>query len=214
MSIADNEVGVSASIGISYFPTHGEKLSDIITKADVAMYHVKNTTKNSIIQFDNNMLQALEEYCLLETSCERAMDNGELYLVYQPKVDVLNKKVVGCEALMRWRHPKRGLILPERFIPVFEKSGAIHDVGIWVVRQVISQVKSWQAEGFYMPNVSINLSGLQLDKPDLIYRLLSEFAGAGIDPKIIEFELTETTMMTSRGPDALQSIELLRQCVY
>jgi EAL domain-containing protein (putative c-di-GMP-specific phosphodiesterase class I) len=136
---------------------------------------------------------------MLESSLRRAAENGELVLHYQPQVDVASREVVGLEALVRWRHPERGMIPPADFIPLAEETGLIIPIGEWVLRRACAQAKEWQAEGFAPLPVAVNVSGRQFrrrDLPALVARVLDE---EGLAPSCLRLELTESSVMEDAG---------------
>ena len=190
-----HEVFVTASIGISLYPDDGEDAETILKNADTAMYHAKDAGRNNY-QFYNVSMNALALQRLsLEASLRRALDRDEFLLYYQPQVDVENWRVIGVEALMRWRHPDLGLVPPSDFIPVAEECGLIRPIGDWVLQRACAQIKQWQDRGHDSLRVAVNLSVHQFQQHDLVGAVERGASGAGLDPSSLELEITESVMM-------------------
>jgi diguanylate cyclase (GGDEF)-like protein len=161
------EAYVTASIGISVFPADGEAAETLLKNADMAMYRAKEMTRNAYCFFTAEMNRRSVAKLQLNTDLRRAMERGEFALHYQPKVDLRDGKLLGVEALLRWQHPARGMVLPAEFIPALEDSGLILPVGEWVLAQACAQLRRWQAQGFGAVPVAVNLSAKQFHRPDL-----------------------------------------------
>jgi diguanylate cyclase (GGDEF)-like protein/PAS domain S-box-containing protein len=195
-----HETYVSASVGITLFPTDGEEAGTLITNADVAMYRAKEQGRNNYQYFTPEMNERALARAQMEAALRRAIERGEFLLHYQPKADLQSGRICGFEALLRWQHPERGMVLPVEFIPVLEDAGLIVPVGEWVISEVCRQIQAWQRAGLAVPPVAVNLSARQFQQKDLetsVRRILRE---AGVDPLLLQFELTESLLM--KEPEA------------
>lgn len=189
-----NPVSVGASIGIALFPESGMNVESLMHCADIAMYRTKQSGRNGYQCFTAEM--KLESYRQLRTeqALENALEAGEFELLYQPRVDAVSRRIVGLEALLRWRD-MGAMRLPGEFVPLLERSGLISTVGDWVVESVCRQIIAWRGLGYQVPLVSINLSGRQLRDPQLPERLQRIFQDSDIAPDEIELEITETLFL-------------------
>jgi diguanylate cyclase (GGDEF)-like protein/PAS domain S-box-containing protein len=202
-----HEVLTSASVGISLYPENGENLSTLLKNADTAMYRAKQEGKNNFQFFTVDMNVHANERAILEKGLRLALENGEMFLTYQPQVETGTGRVVGLEALLRWRHPGLGLVPPEKFIPVAESSGLIVPIGEWVLDTVCRQVRTWTWQGLDRFRVAVNLSFRQFRQKDLAEAIRGTIGERGIDPANLEIELTESSVME----DADQAGRVLRQ---
>ena len=185
----------SCSVGISLFPDHGPDGETLIKHADAAMYCAKENGRNSLQFFAQEMNNRAVERLTLESSLRLAIERHELFLVYQPQCDVATGKMIGAEALLRWRHPELGLVPPDRFIPVAENSGLIVTIGEWVLETACAQARQWQDEGLPPLPVAVNVSAVQFRQqsfPDLVRKVLRE---TGLSPEYLELELTESLLL-------------------
>jgi len=197
---------VSASIGISLYPTDGEDSDALLKNADSAMYQAKEAGKRTHQFFTSDLKDAADERLQLGNGLRRAVEQDELFLVYQPQVQLSTGKLVGMEALVRWQHPTKGLIMPGKFIPMAEKSGLIHHVGDWVANAACHQLASWITQGYQVPRLSINVSAEQFRRPHLpatIQRLIAHYK---LDATLLTIELTETALMVDQD----QCLRMLR----
>jgi diguanylate cyclase (GGDEF)-like protein/PAS domain S-box-containing protein len=197
--LAGQEVFITASIGISAHPDDGTDMDELLKNADTAMAHVKRSGKNNYQFYSKSMNAAALELLTLESDLHKALERDELLLYYQQKVDTWTRKIIGAEALIRWKHPEKGLISPARFIPIAESSGLIIPIGEFVLQTACRQNKEWQDAGFSSVTVSVNVSGRQFDKKDLadvVYRALEQ---SKLAPEHLELEITESTIM--RDPE-------------
>lgn len=187
-----HELHITVSIGIAVYPEDG-KTADVLTKnADAAMYHAKSVGRNNYQFFDAQMTQRVAEKLSLENSLQKAIEKNELVLFYQPKVLIETGKIIGVEALLRWRHPEWGIISPDRFIPVAEESGLIIPIGHWVLREACRQNRAWQEMGLPAIPVAVNLSVLELNQPTFLKDVTSILLQSGMSPNHLEFEVTES----------------------
>ena len=193
--IEGNEIFVTASIGISLFPEDGDDCDSLLKYADTAMYHAKNCGKNNAKLYSSSLTMQIMSHVKLEVGLRKAIKNDELYLLYQPQIDVRSTEIVGVEALLRWRHPERGIISPNEFIPLAEETGLIVPIGEWVLRTACHQAKLWQRQTQRLVRMAVNLSAKQFKDENLMQIVISALHDTGLDPKLLELELTEGTLM-------------------
>jgi len=206
MEVRGQEVFVTASLGIAAFPADGNDVETLLGAADAAMYRAKQAGRNQYQFFTADMNQRTRARAQLGSELRRALEREEFVLHYQPKFELQTATVCGAEALLRWRHPERGVVLPAEFIPVLEETGLIVPVGEWVVRRACEDLKSWIGAGLPALPIAVNLSARQFRQPDLDMRIRALVTAAGIDPGLIELEITESQLM--HDPD--QAIRMLR----
>ncbi|QYG09040.1 bifunctional diguanylate cyclase/phosphodiesterase [Janthinobacterium sp. PAMC25594] len=193
--IEAHEIFVTASIGISLYPEDGEDCNSLLKYADTAMYHAKNCGKNNAKLYSSSLTMEIMSHVKMEVGLRKALQNNELYLLYQPQIDVPSTQIVGVEALIRWRHPERGIISPTEFIPLAEETGLIVPIGEWVLRTACNQAKAWQSDGGRAIRMAVNLSAKQFKDENLMQIVLSALADTGLDARLLELELTEGTLM-------------------
>lgn len=186
---------ISASLGAAIYPDDASSAESLIQCADQAMYCSKDAGRNEFHFFRREMGEAAVAKIEFENLLRQAVANDQFFLLYQPKVDLATGTICGLEALLRWRHPVRGIISPADFIAVLEETGLITDVGRWVLRSVAEQIVQWQKSGLVVPPVSVNLSPRQFSSADLDTHVRATLAETGVDPALIEFELTESILM-------------------
>ncbi|HEX5229940.1 MAG TPA: EAL domain-containing protein [Bryobacteraceae bacterium] len=192
--IEDNELFVTASIGVALFPRHGQTVAELLRNADLAMYHAKNTGKNDVVVFRAKDHTASLERLRLENALRRALEHQEFELLYQPVVS-MNGKVEGVEALLTWRHPIYGSISPKQFIPIAEETGLIIDIGSWVIQRACLEAASWRKAGHRAARISVNVSALQFDRRDFLETIAAALALSKLTPECLELELTESYIM-------------------
>jgi diguanylate cyclase (GGDEF)-like protein len=207
--IEGNEIFVTASIGISLFPEDGDDCNSLLKYADTAMYHAKNCGKNNAKLYSSSLTMQIMSHVKLEVGLRKALQNDELYLLYQPQIDVRSSELVGVEALVRWRHPERGIISPTEFIPLAEETGLIVPIGEWVLRTACNQAKAWQRATRRAVRMAVNLSAKQFKDENLSQIVVSALSDTGLDPKLLELELTEGTLMDD-AKATLVTLEQLR----
>ncbi|SNS92797.1 PAS domain S-box-containing protein/diguanylate cyclase (GGDEF) domain-containing protein [Noviherbaspirillum humi] len=186
---------VSCSVGVSIFPDDGQDIDTLTRHADAAMYQAKSQGRNNAQFFTPALNEKVMRHLHLETDLRHAADRNELMLYYQPRICARSGRLAGVESLVRWRHPREGLISPAQFIPLAEESGLIIGVGAWIMREALRQHLAWQAEGLGLIPVSINLSAIQLKDPGLAELLEGLLMEMPVDAANIEFELTESLLM-------------------
>jgi diguanylate cyclase (GGDEF)-like protein/PAS domain S-box-containing protein len=189
------EVFVTASIGIAGYPGDGTEAEALIGAADAAMYRAKQAGRNGFQFFTADINQRTRARAQLGGELRRALEREEFVLFYQPKFELRGRKPHGAEALLRWRHPERGLVSPAEFIPVLEETGLIVQVGEWVIRRACEDLKAWLAAGLAVGPVAVNLSARQFRMQDLDARIKALVQAAAVDPALIELEITESQLM-------------------
>src|SRR5579862_4863256 len=205
--VNQQEVYLTASAGIAICPYDAENVIDLIRNADAAMYHSKQNGGNSCAFYVPSMNAAAVERLMLKSKLRRALERNELVILYQSKVDLRTGRVVGAEALLRWRLPGHGDISPSHFIPLAEETSLILDIGEWVLNRVCSDYHEWQKVVPHPGRIAINLSLRQLKQSSFISRCRSVFRKHGVSPTCFELEVTETTLMT----DPKRTIGLLNE---
>ena len=201
------EVIISPSIGVSLYPDHGHVPSDLLKFADTAMYQAKERGRKTFMVYTEAMDAAARLRATTVTALRKALERNEFALVYQPKLSLLDERITGVEALLRWRSSDLGNIAPGVFIPIAEETGMIIEIGNWVVAQACAQLARWREAGIADLTMSINVSVAQLLRGDLIQRLCDVLAEHDIAPNQLELELTESMVMAN----AEQSITTLRR---
>lgn len=196
-SIQGHDLRVTCSLGISVFPENGTDSETLVKNADAAMYSAKENGRNTFRFFTEDMHVQAVERLTLSNSLRQALDNQELFLEYQPQMDIATGRVTGLEALLRWQHPEVGLVPPDRFIRIAENSGLIMSIGEWVLRTACLQCRQWQDEGLPAVPVAVNVSAIQFRQEgfcELIRRILQE---TGLAPQYLELELTESLLLSN-----------------
>lgn len=193
------EVFITASIGISLYPDDGLTVDHLLKNADAAMYHAKAEGKNNCQFYSKSLNASVLELLMLESEMRKALDRGEFTLYYQPKLDASTRRITGTEALIRWKHPVKGLLLPKQFISAAETSGLIVPMAEFSLRAACVQLKRWQDEGLKPITVSVNVTGRQFDKKNLDEVVDGALRASGLSPRYLELEITESTIM--RNPD-------------
>ncbi|TMH10055.1 MAG: bifunctional diguanylate cyclase/phosphodiesterase [Betaproteobacteria bacterium] len=203
--IGGRDVAVSGSIGIAMYPEDGA-LSKLMAHADAAMNASKRTGGSTYCFFEPRMVEGAREQVELLRDLRRAIEQGELELYYQPKIHAPSGQITGVEALMRWHHPKRGMVGPMVFIPIAERFGLIGALGNWVIEDACRQIREWRDEGLRM-RVAINLSVQQLRQPDLVKRITDALQRHRVEPGLLTCEFTESAAMD----DAQATLRVIEQ---
>jgi diguanylate cyclase (GGDEF)-like protein len=201
--LEDHDVIVGTSIGIAASPMHGEDSETLLRNADLALYEAKANGRNRFAVFEAGMDETAQLRRALELDLRGALGKQELCLHYQPLVRISDGKTLGYEALIRWEHPERGVVMPDSFIPIAEESGMIIPIGEWVIRQALDDLSLWPDD----MTVSINLSPSQMRSPSLITTLVHALAKTGIEPKRVCLEITENVLMQ----DSIANLETLHK---
>ena len=188
------EVTVTANVGIALYPKHSSTASELLLDASAAMMFSKVAGRNQFRFFDPIMHRQSEERLTLESELRRGIDRDELLLHYQPQVDMRTGRIVGLEALVRWQHPVRGLVLPAQFIPIAEQTGLIGPLGEWVLRRACMDLKRMERMGIDSVRVGVNMSPRQFDR-DIVGAVRSVLADTGVTPHLVDVEITESTLI-------------------
>ncbi|MEE1911393.1 EAL domain-containing protein [Aeromonas caviae] len=194
--IAQERVRLSASIGVSLYPEHGQTPDSLISAADNAMHEAKRRGRNGYLFHSPDMTTQTRERMLLEQGLLKAIEQQEFRLLYQPMTDLADGHLSGLEALIRWQHPSLGMISPDRFIPVAEECGLIEPLGEWVMRTACRQGQQWLAEGLAVPRLSVNVSVREMRSHDYVERVTAILAETGFPAERLEIEVTESIIQS------------------
>ncbi len=206
---SDHEVYVSISVGISLYPGDAQSVTELIQHADSAMYLAKENGRNNFKYYTTELTAAADARLALDSRMRRALGRGEFVVYYQPQIDMASGALRGCEALVRWQDPSRGLISPAQFIPLAEETGFIVRLGEWVLREACRHAMEWPNHGGRAATVSVNLSGRQLGEPGFVDQVGAILAESGLPADRLKLELTESTLMAS-GDDGVGQLRGLR----
>ena len=194
-NVERHEINLTVSIGIAIYPTDGMDFDTLWRSADAAMYRAKQNGRNDYCFFTTEMQARSTRTLQIDNALRRAMEREQFSLVYQPQLSLENDRIVGFEALIRWKHPQFGNIPPDEFIPIAESNGQIIPIGEWVLRTAVSQLKTWQDQGYRDFTVSVNLSAVQFRHPRLPELVMNILEEAGVEPGYLQLELTEGVAM-------------------
>ncbi|GGI18660.1 hypothetical protein GCM10008066_15190 [Oxalicibacterium faecigallinarum] len=206
LTIEGHEFFISSSVGVSVYPADGVEPETLIKHADIAMYRAKETGRNNFQFYTSEMNERALERLRIEGDLRLAIERDEFLLYYQPQVDLVSKKIIGVEALIRWQHPELGMVPPARFISLAEETGLIVPIGNWVIREACRQSKVWQDEGFIGLRTAVNLSARQFAQQNLVQSIQDALTATSLLPASLEIELTESLVMA----DVEQAIGILR----
>jgi diguanylate cyclase (GGDEF)-like protein len=195
ISVGEHKLYATASIGITMFPDDGDDAETLLKNADTAMYRAKAEGRNTYQMSTRELSRSTHERMTVESGLHSALEAGQFALLYQPQIDVETMDIVGMEALLRWNHPERGVILPEEFIGIAEDRGLILPIGDWVLRQACRDVRRFHDRGMQHFRVAVNLSPRQFRDPALATAVESALADAGVAAETLELEITETVAM-------------------
>ncbi len=190
-----HNLSVTTSIGVAVYPDDGDDVVELIKSADVALYHAKEMGRNNYQFHTADMNARALEMLLMEHDLRRALEQEQFLLHYQPQVDINTGQITGAEALIRWRHPERGLVSPAQFIPIAEERGLIVPIGEWVIREACRQNREWQGSGLPLIAVAVNISALQFQQKDLPQKVARILQDCGFASEHLEFELTESAVI-------------------
>ncbi len=207
------DVHPSASIGVAFFPWHGTTSETLFARAHTAMYVAKQRGRKTVQCFAPDMDTLTQERIRLESDLYEALKAGQFELHYQPKIEVACGRFRGAEALLRWRHPVRGLVAPDNFIPLAEESGLIIPIGEWVIREACRQIRAWQDAGLPAMRVAVNVSATQFQQRELIDIVRTALDDARVDASLLEIELTESAVMSNAEESAATLQQLSRMGV-
>jgi diguanylate cyclase (GGDEF)-like protein/PAS domain S-box-containing protein len=208
-SVDQHDLHVTTSIGVSVFPDDGQDAETLIKNADTAMYQAKENGRQSYQFFKPAMNVRAVERQSIEESLRRALERKEFLVQYQPKVNLKTLEITGAEALIRWKHPVRGMVPPSDFIPIAEDCGLIVPIGNWVLREACKQARTWMDAGLPLATMAVNISAMEFRDEDFldgVFRILRE---TGLDPAALELELTESVLM-KRAESTQSILKILR----
>jgi diguanylate cyclase (GGDEF)-like protein/PAS domain S-box-containing protein len=195
--VAGHELFVTCSVGISVFPTDAADLNMLIRNADVAMYQAKARGRNGYRFYQPSMTGEGVERLRLETYLRRSIEKEEVFLNFQPQVEIDTGKLLGVEALVRWNHPELGLVPPHRFIPLAEDTGFINQLGQWVLYEACRQMVRWEEAGLHVPKMAVNLSAKQFERGSMVNTVADILRETGLAPHRLQLEVTESVIMNT-----------------
>ncbi|MGY2188256.1 Cyclic di-GMP phosphodiesterase Gmr [compost metagenome] len=205
--VAEHDLQISASVGIALYPGNGQTAHELLMNADAAMYHAKGAGKNGYSFFDASMNSNARKQLQLLQDLRHALEHQEFSLYYQPKFDANNGRPVGAEALLRWEHPTQGMLLPDKFIELAERTGLIIPIGEWVLNEACRQMREWYVLGYTDWRIAVNLSALQFCHAGLVQSVAKALATHHLPANSLTLEITETTAMS----DADASMTVLQE---
>ena len=205
MRLLGLDVHTSPSIGMAFYPHDGRTADTLLARADAAMYTAKERGRNNVQRYAAGMSAGTQDRVRLESELHAALHGGQFELLYQPKVDTATGRINSAEALIRWRHPERGLLLPADFIGIADDCGLLDDIGEWVLHEACRQARAWQDEGLPRLRVAVNLAPSQFRLTNLVDQIRRALDAVQLDPQLLEVELTESAVMS----DAEESILIL-----
>jgi len=200
-------ITLTSSIGIAEFPQDGDSFEQLAQSADAALYRAKQTGRNNFQFFTQQMHEQAYEVLQIENELRQALEQHEFELYYQPQVDAVTSRIIGAEALIRWQHPKKGMVSPANFIPIAEESSLINEIGSWVLNTALQQLARWQAAGIAIVPVAVNLSIVQFRQDALYESICDALRETKLDPAMLELEMTESIAME----DSERTIRVLNQ---
>jgi diguanylate cyclase (GGDEF)-like protein len=190
-----HELYISVSIGISIYPDNGQDAETLVKHADIAMYSAKENGRDNYKFFEQSMNDRAVQRQATESSLRHALLRREFVLYYQPKINLHTREIVGVEALIRWHHPDRGLLLPAQFVPIAEDCGLILPIGRWVLQEVCKQARAWLQAGLPPVTIAINASAIEFRAKNFIENIRTTLEDVRLDPRYLEIELTESILM-------------------
>jgi diguanylate cyclase (GGDEF)-like protein len=208
--VHNNDLHLSCCIGIARFPVDGTTGDELLARADEAMYYGKQNGRSTRRIFDASLMGCSRERLGLEAELRQAISESQFQLHYQPKIDIASGAIGSVEALLRWRHPTRGCVMPDEFISIAEDTGLIVPIGEWVIREACRQMRQWQIEGPPDVRVAVNVSPMQFRQTDFLLVVSQALEKYSLDPSQLEIELTEATLMT-QAENSVSMLERLSQ---
>lgn len=209
-NINDHEIQLSLSIGIALYPLAGETKDALLKSADIAMYHVKATGKDCFCFYSDAMSGSNSNFLTVERDIYLALEKNQFEVFFQPKVEPVSQMIIGMEALVRWRHPERGLVFPADFISIAEESKLIVPLGDWVLRSTCEEIVCWQEQGLPKLKISLNLSAVQLEQDDFVSKFISTLQEFALSGDIFEVEVTEQGLVGCHA-DVARKLHSLRE---
>ncbi len=194
-TLGEQEVFITASVGIAIYPADGHALETIVKNADTAMYHAKREGRNNYQFYTPSMNATAVQRLAMETALRKAIELDQLRAFYQPLVDIQTREILGAEALLRWVHPEFGMVPPSEFIPLAEESGLIIDIGEWVLREACAQAKAWHDCGHQLFSISVNVSSRQFKDGAFLDTVSRALSDTGLSPQTLTLELTESLLL-------------------
>ncbi len=195
INLDQHKISLSASIGIALSPKDGEDIDELMQHAEAALSYAKQMGGNQLQFYSSNIQAVSVELLNLETNLRYALERSQFQIYYQPQVDLSSGRIIGAEALIRWKHPEQGFISPGQFIPLAEQNGLIVPIGEWVLQTACQQLKKWQDAGLPSLRIAVNLSVRQFNQPDLIKKVVQTLESTNLDPQYLELELTESMLV-------------------
>jgi diguanylate cyclase (GGDEF)-like protein/PAS domain S-box-containing protein len=206
--INNKSLDINVSIGGSTYPADGQDAESLVSQADVAMYEAKQHGRNSYRSFRRDMTTRLAKRRLLEADLRLALGRNEFLLHYQPKINLQTGQVTGMEALIRWQHPERGMLLPTTFVPIAEECGLILRIGQWVLLEACRQAREWSDSGLGVVPISVNVSAVEFQSKDFLSGVRAALIATGMEPQNLELELTETVLMQDAESAVITLLDL------
>jgi diguanylate cyclase (GGDEF)-like protein len=209
LRVDGNEIHITGSIGISFYPHDGKTTESLLKNADTAMYRAKQQGKNSYELYSPVLNEKALERLMLENNLQHALPQKELIVYYQPQIELATNKIVGVEALVRWKHKELGMISPGDFIPIAEETGLIIPISKWILQESCEQIKKWSNQGFSNLSVGVNFSVQSFKQKNWVSMILDVVKEVGIDPHSLDLEITENGLMQNTQ-QTIKSLDHLR----
>jgi diguanylate cyclase (GGDEF)-like protein len=205
--IGGHDIVIGLTIGVAHFPQDGVERTDLLRNADLALYQAKRDGRGSFCVFESRMDREARERRRIESDLRGALDRDEFELAYQPIVEVATNQIVGCEALLRWKHPVKGAISPDQFLPIAEETGVLLDIGRWTLELACRDAAGWAEDKM----VAVNLSAIQFRRHDIVAAVQSALAATGLAPNRLELEITEAVLLddSERVGETLRELKAL-----
>lgn len=194
-AVSNTELSITASLGLSLCPQDTDNASTLLSNADAAMFKAKDEGRNTYLFYSAEFTSQAFEFVFLENALQKALEAGQFFLVYQPQYDLTERRMVGMEALIRWRHPDQGMIAPDRFIPIAEQSGLIRRIGRWVLEKACSQGRQWLDAGYAVGRIAVNVAGPQFNARGFVDEVTGILKKTGFPAHHLELEVTESFVM-------------------